>query len=898
MSRTHFNVLELIESVDSPSVEFFDRKSNNGSVGKQQKLSISRRSRSRAGSPTSGSPGDQHIIIPAVKTHHLVKRQSGKSPVYGNQSTAGGNESWESFKIKAEDILLGAAQDNEDSTIFDLTEVNSGPGSSNNNLDGGSRLRPRPDSEGEQDEENDALLEDLLRPPKPLGPLSRQAKNSKKPHSKLELPPSAAELAMRSVKIGRAGGLQAQIMEMDVMKFIVMRESLVCRLKAVTASLRQSARQLMMSRVRAEEPLKSDLVDKVRTNQILFRQLLGDLRKGSIAVVETVCEWRRAVADEEMGNEKSEYSTVTFTWQGMNYLQKMKRDTSFLKKKVSRRNSAVYAGMSAKERVVQLLSDDDRDVIGLWLGLKEGQRLSKNPLFIANEEGFPDVVKVLSIEKENWEVTLAQAKHDESEELAREYMKKRFANQSSANRGVLSAVDGNDAPENETLEWSIGDGGIVNRHQLTSAETTASGLSVQDSSVFEGEESVLSEEHIRVREPWRWFALDLAPTDRSLLPEVEEAIVQRARSAHDVLMLEDEVEQFLENQRRERLEQDDTYDAITSIAEGGGVVAILDDMLEVPPAGNEADLRLRNRQQGRNLRSLPTGTMTMPQDPENIDDLGSLQIPAVRPNRSKMVERLNELLEDEGVLHTGYVAQGGNSMFGSSLQRRPGATESKRYERNLNRSAKKIQARVRGMLSRLPGHRVDMLKQKRLALRNVSATQIQRIARGMLDRLYVEEYRLTHSRNMTEEEAAVLVQAGLRAMWARRYVDVIRSYETLKREGKLTQTYQSPVSSPEKEKHVEEDEDEERMEETRKGYGTFVTNLDTAIEEEEEYDEYAVEQQDQGGLGDTEDSIVFEGDASSEWEGGESVFVSRKRAEVLEARDEHIVHEGLLNEDV
>ena len=149
---------------------------------------------------------------------------------------------------------------------------------------------------------------------------------------------------------------------------------------------------------------------------------------------------------------------------------------------------------------------------------------------------------------------------------------------------------------------------------------------------------------------------------------------------------------------------------------------------------------------------------------------------------------------------------------------------------------------------------------------------------------------------MTEEEAAVLVQAGLRAMWARKYVDVIRSYETLKREGKLTQTYQSPVSSPEKEKHVEEDE--EGVEETRKGFGTFVTNLDTAIEEEEEYDEYTVEQQDQGGLGDTEDSTVFEGDETSEWEGGESVFVSRKRAEVLEARDEHIVHEGLLNEDV
>ena len=30
---------------------------------------------------------------------------------------------------------------------------------------------------------------------------------------------------------------------------------------------------------------------------------------------------------------------------------------------------------------------------------------------------------------------------------------------------------------------------------------------------------------------------------------------------------------------------------------------------------------------------------------------------------------------------------------------------------------------------------------------------------------------------MTDEEAAIKVQAGLRAMWARKYVDVIRTYE-------------------------------------------------------------------------------------------------------------------------
>ena len=47
----------------------------------------------------------------------------------------------------------------------------------------------------------------------------------------------------------------------------------------------------------------------------------------------------------------------------------------------------------------------------------------------------------------------------------------------------------------------------------------------------------------------------------------------------------------------------------------------------------------------------------------------------------------------------------------------------------------------------------------------------------MLGRLYVEDYRIANTRQMTDEEAAIKVQAGLRAMWARKYVDILRTYE-------------------------------------------------------------------------------------------------------------------------
>ena len=155
---------------------------------------------------------------------------------------------------------------------------------------------------------------------------------------------------------------------------------------------------------------------------------------------------------------------------------------------------------------------------------------------------------------------------------------------------------------------------------------------------------------------------------------------------------------------RSLIEIDDTYDAITSIADNGGVNNILGILRKEPPAGKNAGEELQSRQQGRNLRKHVPGR-AKPNDPENIDDNDSIPT-AMKPKRSRMLERLHELMEDEGVLHTGFDENGG-SMLGSSLKRRNGMTESRRFVRYQARAARTIQARVRGMLVRREGGRVE-----------------------------------------------------------------------------------------------------------------------------------------------------------------------------------------------
>ena len=88
-----------------------------------------------------------------------------------------------------------------------------------------------------------------------------------------------------------------------------------------------------MSRIQEGDPLDIKMESKLLSQQELFKELVSSLRKASVAVVESVQEWRKTIKMEEKSRGESIYSVVTFEWQKMNYLIKMNRDLIFLRMK-------------------------------------------------------------------------------------------------------------------------------------------------------------------------------------------------------------------------------------------------------------------------------------------------------------------------------------------------------------------------------------------------------------------------------------------------------------------------------------------------------------------------------------------------------------------------------------
>ena len=110
-----------------------------------------------------------------------------------------------------------------------------------------------------------------------------------------------------------------------------MRESLVARLKTVTRAMRAMAKKIRFSRIKKDNAPDAKLVLKLESQQRLFRELVSSLRKASVAVVESVQEWRRTIRMEENSRGESVNSIVTFQWQEVNYLLKMTKDLAFLR---------------------------------------------------------------------------------------------------------------------------------------------------------------------------------------------------------------------------------------------------------------------------------------------------------------------------------------------------------------------------------------------------------------------------------------------------------------------------------------------------------------------------------------------------------------------------------------
>ena len=93
-------------------------------------------------------------------------------------------------------------------------------------------------------------------------------------------------------------------------------------------------------------------------------------------------------------------------------------------------------------------------------------------------------------------------------------------------------------------------------------------------------------------------------------------------NAHTVLSNEQDIEAQVQKHERSLIEIDDTYDAITSIADNGGVNNILGILRKEPPAG-----KMRGKSYNLDNRSEIYESMSRrakPNDPENIDDNDSI----------------------------------------------------------------------------------------------------------------------------------------------------------------------------------------------------------------------------------------------------------------------------------
>lgn len=205
---------------------------------------------------------DSSTLIPAVKSHVLRKPRSGgsRANLYGG----GANASWSAFKRRAESLLLDGEDPSNNSAIFDLTELNNGESHhdkewENNEYDSSQKLL-------QGDENLDQDLKELLKPPPPLESLSRMGRgmsHQKRKSTKAGKNRNKSLDQIKNVKVGRKGGTAAKIREIDVVKFICMRESLIARLKAVTRAMRATAKKIRFSRIKKDDVPDPKLVLKL-----------------------------------------------------------------------------------------------------------------------------------------------------------------------------------------------------------------------------------------------------------------------------------------------------------------------------------------------------------------------------------------------------------------------------------------------------------------------------------------------------------------------------------------------------------------------------------------------------------------------------------------------------------
>ena len=192
----------------------------------------------------------------------------------------------------------------------------------------------------------------------------------------------ASELAPghRGIRNALQNAPRAVYAELDVLKNIIERETVLADIKLTYNQLRKATADLLCPWTESEmgslrrnasgDVPRSDTVARVHALQIRFRQLIPELRNCSAGVIEAIQAWQAAVANASKGSPATGFA---FVFEGENYALKMNRDVVFLEQ------GAVEHPGGGEESGDVLVQAEAK--IFEWIGFS----LKNNPLVIRAE---------------------------------------------------------------------------------------------------------------------------------------------------------------------------------------------------------------------------------------------------------------------------------------------------------------------------------------------------------------------------------------------------------------------------------------------------------------------------------------------------------------------------------
>ena len=633
------------------------------------------------------------------------------------------------------------------------------------------------------------------------------------------------------VVVGREEGSENLLKEIDVIKYICLRERLKGNLVAVTRQLKQVCHSIVKKRRGVNRPVDSGMVYQVGKQQEIVVTLIHELQRASIAVVTAITRWRESVHKSQRERSGPDGARVTtFRWKGANYLLTMQKDLRFLSrnrderlnrrraKKVPANRGVLSGGIGGAingngnggaitggvittsepgSESEATLAEKFVNPVAYWLGFEPEQ----HPFLVP-----PPNINVLdALQQERVEIELLAATQlkNEQENRANALRAAHMARIS----GVRMVTPLKSTPVDPHIEANQPNQAVP-RTNVSTADST---MSITSNDMLEEEESMLVEEPSiaevaatgthqpgQAKEggarneggegeegdeeaepvveeaavPWTFWVVDLYHTEQPLAKPLPDKSHALHGAALQVLREERDVEHQWRNMEQERASPDSGYDPVARIADQGGIDLLLHGVMETKlMEDTEVVSRLRNRQQNRNLRKADA-TMR-PSHPDHVD-AGATVALGVSTHR---IRNTAERAIEDSRPHVLPVSPGApnTKLQGSVLIGELPMNRVRRQNAIVRRAAALIQAMCRGVLARSPTGPIEQKRVLKEQRKTFAATGLQSLIRGRIARQEVEELRFNQP-SMEPNVAATMIQGMVRTFFARKSMEIESLY--------------------------------------------------------------------------------------------------------------------------